>query len=90
MIMVDHKVLNERCESRDNHRYAVVALDLATQRTQSYPCRSKTSQETEKSLLKFLEPSHKPKVIYTDNSVIIFQQQLGFHIEIKRSVQFFR
>ena len=28
---VDHRVLNEGCESRDNHRYAVVVQDLATQ-----------------------------------------------------------
>ena len=28
-----------------------------------------TSQETEKSLRKFLEPSEKPKVIYTDSSL---------------------
>ena len=35
----------------------------------SYPCKSKTSQETQKSLQKFLEPDRKPKVIYTDNSL---------------------
>ena len=29
----------------------------------------KTSQETKKSLQKFLEQSHKPKVIYSDNSM---------------------
>ena len=29
----------------------------------------KTSQETKKSLQKFLEPTRKPKVIYTDNSL---------------------
>ena len=29
----------------------------------------KTSQETQKSLQKFLEPDRKPKVIYTDNSL---------------------
>ena len=33
------------------------------------PCRIKTSQETEKSLRKFLGPSQKPKVIHTDNSL---------------------
>ena len=36
---------------------------------QSYPCQTKTSQETERSLQKFLEPTRKPKVIYTDNSL---------------------
>ena len=43
--------------------------DLATQQLQSYPCETKTSQETQKSLMKLLEPSQKPKVIYTDNSI---------------------
>ena len=65
----DHKVLSERCDSRNNHRYAVVVQDLATQWLQSYPCKTKTSQETEKSLQKFLEPKRKPKVIYTDKSL---------------------
>ena len=35
----------------------------------SYPCKTKTSQETQKNLMKFLEPTRKPKVIYTDNSL---------------------
>ena len=62
----DHKVLSEGCESRNNHRYAVVVQDLATQWVQSYPCKTKTSQETEKSLQKFLEPTWNPKA---DNSL---------------------
>ena len=41
LMTADHKVLNEGCESRDNHRYAVVAQDLATQWIQSYPCKAK-------------------------------------------------
>ena len=43
--------------------------DLATQCLQSHPCKTKTSQETQKSLQKFLEPTRKPNVIYTDNSL---------------------
>ena len=43
--------------------------DLATQWIQAYPCKTKTSQETQRSLQKFLEPDRKPKVIYTDNSL---------------------
>ena len=66
VIMADHKVLSEGCESRHNHRYAVVVQDLATQWVQSYTCKTKTSQETQKSLQKFLEPDRKPKVIYID------------------------
>ena len=57
------------CESRNNHRYAVAVQDLATQWIQSYPCITKTSQETQRSLQKFLEPNRKPKVINTDNSL---------------------
>ena len=67
LITADHKVLSENCESRNNHRYSVVVQDLATQWIQSYPCKTKTSQETQRILQKFLEPDRKPKVIYTDN-----------------------
>ena len=56
LITADHKVLSEGCESRNNHLYAVAVQDLATQWIQSYPCKTKTSQETQKSLQKFLEP----------------------------------
>ena len=69
LITADHKVLSASCESRNNHRYAIVVQDLATQWIQSYPCRIKTSQETQRSLQKFLEPDRKPKVIYTNNSL---------------------
>ena len=61
--------LNEGCESRHDHRYAVVVQDLATQWIQSYPCKTKSSQETQKSFMKFLEPTRKPKVIYTVNNL---------------------
>ena len=37
LITADHKVLSESCESRNNHRYAVVVQDLATQWIQAYP-----------------------------------------------------
>ena len=69
MITANHKVLNEGCESRDNHLYAVVVQDLATQWIQSYPCKTKSSHDTGKSSSKFLEPSHEPKVENTDNSM---------------------
>ena len=68
LITADHKVLGESCESRNNRRYASVVQDLTTQWIQSYPCKTKTSQETLRSLQKFfLEPNGKPKVINTDN-----------------------
>ena len=49
LIAADHKVLSESCESRNNHRRAVVVQDLATQWIQSYPCKTKTSQETHRA-----------------------------------------
>ena len=61
LITADHKVLGNNCEPRNNHRYAVVVQDLATQWLQSYPCNTKTSQETQKSLMKFLEPTRNQK-----------------------------
>ena len=69
LITADHKVLSEGCESRHYHRYAVVVQDLATQWIQSYPCKTKTSQEAQKNLMNILEPTRKSKVIYTDNSM---------------------
>ena len=68
LITADHKILSEGSESRTNHRYAVMVQDLATQWLQSYPCKTKTSQE-DPSLMKFLEPTRKPKVMYTVNSL---------------------
>ena len=38
LITADHKVQSDNCESRNNHRYAVVVQDLATQWIQAYPC----------------------------------------------------
>ena len=55
LMTADHKVLDEEGEYRNDHRYAVVVQDLATQCIQFYPCKTKTSQETEKSL--------KPKIL---------------------------
>ena len=69
LMTADHKVLSDNCESRNNHRYAVVVQDLATQWIQAYPCKTTTSKETRRSLHKFLEPDRKAKVIKTDNSL---------------------
>ena len=69
LITADHKVLSDKCESRNNHQYAVVVQGLATQWLQSYSYKTKTSQETQKTLQKFLEPTRKPKVLYTDKSL---------------------
>ena len=62
------KITRAPCRRRNGGAvlYAVVVQDLATQWIQAYPCKNKTSQETQRSLQKFLEPERKPKVIYTD------------------------
>ena len=80
LITANHKVLSDNCESRNNHRYAVVVQDLATQWIQAYPCKTKTSQETQRGLQKFLEPDKNFKVIYTDNSL-----EFGKACEVKIS-----
>ena len=60
MTTAEHNVLDEGCESRNNHRHAVVQ-DQATQRRESHQCKTKPAPETEKSSRKFLELSGKPK-----------------------------
>ena len=40
-ITADQKVLSDNCESRNNHRCAVVVQDLATKWIQAYPCKQK-------------------------------------------------
>ena len=61
LITTSHKVLKEGGESRNNNRHAAVVQDLATQRIQSYPCKSKTSQETEGSFPKVSRAATKAK-----------------------------
>ena len=69
MVTAYHKILNEEGESRLQHRRVIVVQDLATQWIQSYPCETNTSQETVKSVRKFLDPEEEPKVVYTDTSL---------------------
>ena len=57
----DHKVFSEGCEPRHHHRYAVVVQGLATQWIQSYPCKTKTSQETHIELAEVLGADQKNK-----------------------------
>ena len=64
LITADHKVLSEGCESRNNHRHSVVVKDLATQWIQSHPCKTKTSQETERILWTLANP------LKTDHGII--------------------
>ena len=54
LITADHKVLSDNCESRNNHRYAVVVQDLATQWIQVYPCKNKNFTRNPEKLAKVL------------------------------------
>ena len=62
--------------------------DLAPQRLESYPCKTKTFQETEKSLQKFLGPTAKKKVIHIDSSLVFgkdFEELFWNHCTSHRS-----
>ena len=61
LITADHKVLNEDGESRNNHRYAVVVQDLATQWIQSYLCEDKNFSEDGKEFAKVSRAVAKTK-----------------------------
>ena len=52
LITAEHKVLSDNCESRNNHRYAVVVQDLAIQWIQAYPCKKQNSTRNLEKLAK--------------------------------------
>ena len=69
-ITADHKVLSEGCESRNNHRRAVVVQDLATQWIQSYPMQNKKLLRKPREACKSAWSRRgSQKVMYTDNSL---------------------
>ena len=52
LITADHKVVSDNFESRNNHRYAVVVQDIATQWIQAYPCKKKNFTRNPEKLAK--------------------------------------
>ena len=64
LITADYKILGDNCESRNNHQYSV---GLGHPMDPVVSVQTKASQETQRSLQKFLEPDRNPKVIDTDN-----------------------
>ena len=54
LIEADHKIVCEGCESRNNHRYAVMVQDLTAQWIQAYPCKTKNFPGDTKELAKVL------------------------------------
>ena len=61
LVTADHQVFCAEGESRSDQRCALVMQDLATHWIQSYPCKTQTSEQTTRNLLKFLDPGEKPK-----------------------------
>ena len=73
MITADQKVLNENQESRFRHKYAVRVSDMSTKWIQSCPCKTKSAQQTMRSLRTFLNPDGNPRSIYADNSLELIE-----------------
>ena len=71
LITADHKVLSDNCESRNNHRHAVVVQDLATQWIQAYPCKKQNSHKKPSAACKssWSPRGNQKSFIYTDNSL---------------------
>ena len=63
IVSTDHNILNEESESRLQHRYAVVAQDVFTNWTHSFASKTKTAQDTKKSLQRFLLPDQGPGTV---------------------------
>ena len=61
LITADHKVLSDNCESRNNHRYAVVVQDLATQWIQAYPVQNQNFTRNPEKLAKVSEAREEAK-----------------------------
>ena len=67
-ITADHAIINEDDQSRDEDRVACVIQDQYTHWLQSFASHSKSAEETNKALRRFLGPQTKAKYGYTDNS----------------------
>ena len=61
LITADHKVLSDNCESRNNHRYAVVVQDLATQWIQACSCKTKLHKKPREACKSSWNPRGNPK-----------------------------
>ena len=68
LITADHKVLSDNCESRNNHRFAIVGT-WPPNGSSRVRAKQKLLRKHKRSLQKFLEPDRKREVIYTDNSL---------------------
>ena len=69
MNTADHKDPNEDQESRVHYKYAWLCKNWQPNGSKRYPCKTKSAQETMRSLRKFLHPEENPRSIHTNNSV---------------------
>ena len=76
-ITADPKVLWEECESRNNHRYAVIVQDLSTQRLQAYACKNKDFTGND-------EESSKVSLAETQSECHLNLQLTGFWQSLRR------
>ena len=76
LITADHKVVNEGCESRDNHQYAVVVQDLATQRIQLIRVKQNLHMRR-KNVFQNSWTVASTIFLYTDNSMESTEKFLG-------------
>ena len=65
LITADFKVFTERFESRYNHQYSIVIQELTAQCIQSYPYRTKTSQEIEEIFYQNISSRLKSRKSFT-------------------------
>ena len=77
MITAGHKVLSEGCESRNNHRYAVVVQALATQMDSSMFVQNKNFTGNSKKLAKVLGARQEAKSHLLWNSADFVKISLG-------------
>ena len=69
LITADHKVLSDICESRNNHRYAIVVQDLAAQCISRIRVKQKLHKKPREACKSSWSPTGILKVMYTDNSL---------------------
>ena len=90
LISAHHKVLNEEGESRNNHRYAVVVQDLATQWIQSNPCnftrnkracKSSWSRRGNQKSFTLTIPWHLAKPVKTYPGIIVRR-----HLDVQKQM----
>ena len=75
LITADHKVLSESCESRNNHRYAVVVQDLATQWKHKGACKSSWSPIGSLKSFTLTMPRNSAKLVKISPGIILRQHR---------------